>query len=153
MILTMKRLVYAIALGATMFFASSCEETIFEMDGDWDPIELDKTHVNFPPEGGQNTVSALNYSRWWINGGYEIIRIADQKIDSDYIHATSSDGEDACTYDILDGGWYHVTVPDKGKSNTIIITVDPLGDDRLPREAIIKMQAGDAFTQISICQQ
>ena len=32
------------------------------MDGAWDPIELDKTHVNFPPEGGQNTVSALNYS-------------------------------------------------------------------------------------------
>ena len=149
----MKRFVYAIALVATMFFASSCEETIFQKEGDWDPIELDKTHVNFPPEGGQNTVSALNYSRWWINGGYEIIRIADQKIDSDYVQATSSDGEDACNYDILDGGWYHVTVPDKGKSNTIIITVDPLGDDRLPREAIIKMQAGDAFTQISIAQQ
>ena len=151
MILTMKRFVYAIALVATIFFASSCE--VFQKDGDWDPIELDKTHVNFPPEGGQNTVSALNYSRWWISGGYEIIRIADQKIDSDYIHATSSDGEDAFTYDILDGGWYHVTVPDKGKSNTIIITVDPLSGDRLPREAIIKMQAGDAFTQISIAQQ
>ena len=150
MILTMKRFVYAIALVATMFFASSCE--VFQKDGDWDPIELDKTHVNFPPEGGQNTVSALNYSRWWINGGYEIIRIADQKIDSDYIHATSSDGEDAYTYDILDGGWYHVTVPDKGKSNTIIITVDPLSGDRLPREAIIEMQAGDAFTKISIAQ-
>ena len=147
----MKRFVYAIALVATIFFASSCE--VFQKDGDWDPIELDKTHVNFPPEGGQNTVSALNYSRWWISGGYEIIRIADQKIDSDYIHATSSDGEDAFTYDILDGGWYHVTVPDKGKSNTIIITVDPLSGDRLPREAIIKMQAGDAFTQISIAQQ
>ena len=58
----MKRFVYAIALGATMFFASSCE--VFQKDGDWDPIELDKTHVNFPPEGGQNTVSALN-SRGW----------------------------------------------------------------------------------------
>ena len=58
----MKRFAYAIALVATLFCASSCEETIFEKDGDWDPIELDKTHVNFPPEGGQNTVSALNYS-------------------------------------------------------------------------------------------
>lgn len=146
MILTMKRFVYAIALGATMFFASSCEETIFQKDGDWDPIELDKTHVNFPPEGGQNTVSALNYSRWWINGGYESSY-------QDYIHATSSGGDETCTYDVLDGGWYHVTVPDKGKSNTIIITVDPLSGDGNPREAIIEMQAGDAFTQISIAQK
>lgn len=84
----MKRFAYAIALVATLFCASSCEETISEKEGDWDLIELDKTHVNFPPEGGQNTVSALNYS---------------------------------------DGG--------------------------NPREAIIEMQAGDAFTQISISQQ
>ena len=48
----MKRFAYAIALVATLFCASSCEETIFEKDGDWDPIELDKNHVNFPPEGG-----------------------------------------------------------------------------------------------------
>ena len=61
----MKRFVYTIALVATLFFASSCEETIFEKKGDWDPIELDKSHVNFPQEGGQDTVAALNYSRWW----------------------------------------------------------------------------------------
>ena len=146
MILAMKRFVYAIALVATMFFASSCEETIFQKDGDWDPIELDKTHVNFPPEGGQNTVSALNYSRWWINGGYESSY-------QDYIHATSSDGDETCTYDVLHGGWYHVSVPDKGKSNTIIITVDPLSGDGNPREAFIEMQAGDAFTKISIAQK
>ena len=48
----MKRFVYAVALAAIICFASSCEETIFEKDGDWDPIELDKTHVSFPPEGG-----------------------------------------------------------------------------------------------------
>ena len=142
----MKRFVYAIALVATMFFASSCEETIFHKDGDWDPIELDKTHVNFPPEGGQNTVSALNYNRWWINGGYELSS-------HEYTQPTSSEGDEVCTYDILDGGWYHVSVPDKGKSNTIIITVDPLNGDGNPREAIIEMQAGDAFTKISIAQQ
>ena len=146
MILTMKRFVYAIALVATMFFASSCEETIFEKEGDGDPIELDKTHVNFPPEGGQNTVSALNYSRWWISGGYESSY-------KDYINATSSGGDETCTYDVLDGGWYHVSVPDKGKSNTIIITVDPLSGDGNPREAIIEMQAGNAFTKISIGQE
>ena len=140
----MKHFVYAIAFAATLFFSSSCEEV--NMDGAWDPIELDKSHVNFPKEGGQNTVSALNYSRWWISGGYESSY-------QNYIHATSSGGDETCTYDVLDGGWYHVSVPDKGKSNTIIITVDPLGGDGNPREAIIQMQAGDAFTKISIAQK
>lgn len=143
----MKRILIIIAAIASLW---SCEETIY--DGAWVPMELDKTHVNFPPEGGQNTVSVLNYTRWWISGGYEIIRIADQKIDSDYIHASSSDGEEAYTFDILDGGWYHVMVPDKGKSNTIIITVDPIGDGGRPREAIINMTVGDAFANISIAQ-
>lgn len=145
MILTMKRFVYAIALVATMSFASSCEEIIFQKDGDWDPIELDKTHVNFPPEGGQNTVSALNYSRWWICGGYESSPL-------EYTHATSSDGEEVHTSDLLDGGWYHILVPDKGKSNTVIITVDP-HDDTKPRQATIEMQAGNAFTKFTISQQ
>lgn len=143
----MKRILIIIAAIASLW---SCEETIY--DGAWVPMELDKTHVNFPPEGGQNTASVLNYTRWWISGGYEIIRIADQKIDSDYIHASSSDGEEAYTFDILDGGWYHVMVPDKGKSNTIIITVDPIGDGGRPREAIINMTVGDAFANISIAQ-
>lgn len=148
----MKRFVYAIALVATMFFASSCEETIFEKDGDWDPIELDKTHVNFPPEGGQNTVSALNYTRWWISGGYDVAELVDNQWEyRGYVHSTSSDGEEACTYDILEGGWYHVMVPDKGKSNAIIITVDS-HDGAEPRKAVVEMQAGDAFTRISICQ-
>ena len=139
----MKRFVYAIAFLATLLLSSSCEEVI--MDGAWDPIELDKTHVNFPPEGGQNTVSALNYSRWWICGGYESSPL-------EYTHATSSDGEEVHTSDLLDGGWYHILVPDKGKSNTVIITVDP-HDDTNPRQATIEMQAGNAFTKFTISQQ
>lgn len=126
----MKRFLYAIAFVATLFLSSSCEEVI--LDGAWDPIELDKNHVNFPKEGGQNTVSALNYNHWWISGGYE--------------------SADTYSYDVLDGGWYHVLVPDKGKSNTVIITVDP-NDDVNPRDAIIQMQAGNAFTSFSISQQ
>ena len=95
-----------------------------------------------------------NYTRWWINGGYDFAELVDSQWEyRGYVHATSSDGEQACTYDILEGSWYHVMVPDKGKSNTIIITVDPLSGDGNPREAIIEMQAGDAFTKISIAQQ
>ena len=32
----------------------------------------------------------------------------------------------------MDGGWDHILVSDKGKSNTVIITVDPQ-DDTKPR--------------------
>lgn len=128
---------------------NSCEESI--KDGAWDPIELDKTHVNFTSEGGQNTVSVLNYSRWWISGAYDLEKGPGDDYEY-YIHPTSTDGKDAFTYDILDGGWFHVTVPDKGKSNTIIITVEP-NDDAKPRQAIIQMQCWNAFTNISVAQQ
>ena len=136
----MKRIITYLA---ALLCICSCEMTI--MDGKWDPIELDKKSVTFPPEGGQNTVSALNYNRWWINGGYESGA-------TDYVHAGSSEGDEAHTYDVLDGGWYHVSVPDNGKSNTIIITVDPHYDAK-PRQARIDMQAGNAFTSITIYQQ
>ena len=70
----------------------------------------------------------------------------------DHVHAGSSEGDEANTYDVLDGGWYHVSVPDNGKSNTIIITVDPHYDAK-PRQARIDLQAGNAFTSITIYQQ
>ena len=144
----MKRILIIIAAIASLW---SCEETIY--DGAWVPMELDKTHVNFPPEGGQNTASVLNYTRWWISGGYDFAELVDSQWEyRGYVHATSSDGEQACTYDILEGSWYHVMVPDKGKSNTIIITVDPIGDGGRPREAVINMTVGDAFANISIAQ-
>lgn len=147
----MKQLFNTIMLVAAISAFSSCEHVIC-VDGAWDPMELDKAHINFPPEGGQNTVSVLNYPTWWIYGGYDMAEFIDNQWDySGYVHATSSDGEEGCTYDILEGGWYHVMIPDKGNSNTIIITVDP-HDDAEPRQAIIQMQAGNAFAKISIAQ-
>ena len=145
----MKPLLYAVAIMAIMLFASSCEETI--RDGAWDPIELDKSHVNFPQEGGQNTVSALNYTRWWISGAYDLDKGLGDNYEF-YIYPTSSGGEETCTYDILDGGWFHIIVPDKGKSNTVIITVDA-HDNTTPRQAVVQMQCGNAFTKFSISQQ
>lgn len=50
------------------------------------------------------------------------------------------------------GGWYHVIVPDEGRSNIVIMTVDP-HDDTKARQAVIEMQAGNAFAQFSILQQ
>ena len=68
-----------------------------------------------------------------------------------YVCAESTDGQDAYTYDILDGSWYHASVPDKGRSNKIIITVDR-NDTAKPRQATIEMEAGDAFTRVKIYQ-
>lgn len=143
----MKRI---LTIMAAIICLCSCEETI--LDGAWDPMELDKTHVNFPSEGGQNTVSVLNYNSWWIAGGYDVAELVDNQWEySGYVYATSSDGEGANTSDILEGSWYHVTVPNKGQSNTIIITVDPLGDSKA-RQAMIEMQAGNTFARISLQQ-
>lgn len=144
----MKRILFAlISLAAIL---TSCEQII--LDGDWDPIELDKKHVNFPSEGGQNTVSALNYSRWWICGGYGSQRQVNGRWENDdYVYPTSS-VEEYVIYDTLDGDWFHVLVPDQGKSNTVIITVEP-NEGSEPRTAIIDMTVGDSFTSISISQK
>ena len=58
----MKRIIFVLVSVVAIF--TSCERIV--LDGGWDPIEVDKKHVNFPSEGGQNTVSTLNYTRWWI---------------------------------------------------------------------------------------
>lgn len=144
----MKRILFALI--SVVAILTSCEQII--LDGDWDPIELDKKHVNFPSEGGQNTVSALNYSRWWICGGYGSKTQVNGRWEyDDYVYPTSS-VEEYVTYDTLDGGWFHVLVPDQGKSNTVIITVEP-NEGSEPRTAIIDMTVGDSFTSISISQK
>ena len=149
----MKRFFQTFLFAAMITAFCSCEEEKMQKDGAWDPVELDKSHVEFPSEGGQNTVVALNYTRWWINGGYEVATQVGGHIEyTNYIHATSSGGEQACTYDVLDGGWYRVVVPEQGKSNTVIITVDP-HDDAKPRRALVEMQAGNAFAKFSISQR
>lgn len=128
----------------------ACEE--IALDGAWDPMELDKTHLNFPQEGGEDALVVLNYSRWWISGAYTDVDQTDGRWEyMNYIHPSSSGGDETCTYDILDGGWYQVTVPDI-RSNTAIFKVSP-NDTGVRRSAIINMTAGDVFTSISISQE
>lgn len=138
----MKRLLQTIIIAASIVTLLSCEEVI--KDGAWDPIELNMNHVYFTSEGGRNVINALNYTSWWIVGGYTGPNY------SDFIHATSSEGENG-VQDTLDGGWYHLTVPDKCRSNAVIVTVEPnVGE---ARHTVIQMQAGDAFTTFSISQE
>ena len=138
------------AMAALIVIGTSCDR--FAKDGDWPPIKMDKSEVHFTSEGGEETVTAKNYSGWWINGGYEDVLYMNGQLEYvNYLYAGSTDGEDACTYDILDGGWYHASVPNKGRSNQLIITIDPNYTAK-PRQADIAMEAGDAFTTVKIYQ-
>lgn len=123
---------------------SSCER-----DGEWDAIELNRDHVSFSSEGGQSIVTILNYGGWWISGGYSIV-VDDQPNPSDYINATSSEGANGLS-DTLDGGWYRALIPEKGRSNTVVIIVYP--NEGAPRRTFIQMSVGNAFARIDITQE
>ena len=118
--------------------------------GDWPPIDVDKSSVPVSFEGGEVTFLIKNYSHWWICDGYEWAKKVGDKIEyTNLVHASSS--SDEVTYDILDGGWYHAYVPDKGKSDKLIVKVDPNDTDKT-RYAFIDMTVGDAFTTVKIIQ-
>ena len=143
----MKKLIYCLMAIVAASVMTSCEEA----DGNQTPIKLDKSELTFPSVGGEQTVTAVNYNSWWIGGGYEVFDQAKNEY-TNYVYPTSTDGEDACTYDLLDGGWYYVVVPDKGESNQVVITVSE-NNTSTPRYATITMRNRNAFTNISIQQE
>lgn len=126
---------------------TSCEE----YDGKWRPMKVDKQHLNFTAEGGEQSVTLLNYSRWWISGGYESYDPTNGGY-TNYLYPTSTGGMDFYTYDLLDGGWYHVVVPNNGQSNIIVITVDKNETGQV-RQATIVMTGGNVGTKIQISQR
>ena len=130
---------------------TSCEDV--DVDGKQTPIKLDKSELTFSSAGGEQTVTTVNYNSWWISGGYEDKKYVNGV--SEYVnqvYPTSTDGEEACTYDLLDGGWYYVVVPDKGHSNQVVITVSENKTSN-SRSAAIIMQNRNAFTNIRIQQE
>ena len=137
----------ALLLSVATIFLCACEE----IEGKQTPIKLDKSELTFPSAGGEQTVTAVNYNSWWISGGYEDFDQAKNEY-TNYVYPTSTDGEDVCTYDLLDGGWYYVVVPDKGNSNQVVIAVSENTTSK-PRSATIIMQNRNAFTNISIQQE
>lgn len=81
--------------------------------GRWDPIALDKEEVHFPKEGGEETVTVLNYPSWWINFGYDYGEVGPGGGSLyGYVRATSTVGKDGPA-DLLEAEWYHATVPDR----------------------------------------
>ena len=137
----------ALLLSVATIFLCACEE----IEGKQTPIKLDKSELTFPSAGGEQTVTAVNYNSWWISGGYEDFDQAKNEY-TNYVYPTSTDGEDVCTYDLLDGGWYYVVVPDKGNSNQVVITVSENKTSN-SRSAAIIMQNRNAFTNIRIQQE
>ena len=134
----------------TLALCLSCKE---QMEGGWDPIKVDKSEVVFPSSGGEETVTVLNYEGWWILYGYE----DRQKIDGvwqyiNQVRSATSEGADPYSYDILEGGWYHAHIPNKGVSKQLVIAVDK-NETGKSRQAIIEMECGDAFGNIKILQK
>ena len=145
----MKKLIYSLMAFVVASIMTSCEEV--DVDGKQTPIKLDKSELTFSSAGVEQTVTTVNYNSWWISGGYEDYDQAKNEY-TNYVYPTSTDGEDACTYDLLDGGWYYVVVPDKGNSNQVVITVSENKTSN-PRYATITMRNRNAFTNISIQQE
>lgn len=141
----MNKLFTLLAL-AIALMVTSCEE----YDGKQTPIKLDKSELTFPSVGGEQTVTAVNYNSWWISGGY----VAHDQVKNEYtgyVYPVSTGGEDACTYDLLDGGWYNVSVPYDGR-NTAVVKV--FGNTAgTARQANIIMTVGDSFVTIKLCQE
>lgn len=127
------------------------------MGGDWQDIELDKAEVFFSSDGGEETVTSLNYKYWWILYGYEDAQNVNGKIEyTNFVYAVSSGKPHYNLRDTLDGGWYHAEVPcvegEDYLGNTLVITVEPNTTGQ-PRQATIEMTVGDSFTTVKVCQQ
>lgn len=130
---------------------SSCVIERFSPDGQWEPIKLNKKELSFSAQGGVDTVIALNYNSWWITGAHEGTKhVQGELVYINYVEPESTSGHMVLN-DTIDGGWYHAVVPDKSRSNRLIIKVDP-NTSIIARKATIEMECGDAFTSIQITQ-
>mgnify|MGYP002626830638 CR=1 FL=1 len=132
----------------------SCEDLFTTKDGDWPPIKVDKSRLSFTPEGGSETVTLKNYSSWWIYGAHEGAYQDENGAwrYENYIYPTPENEDDLDAWFSIDGGWYHASVPDRGRSKSLIVTVNA-NYSREERKAFIEMECGDAFTSISISQE
>lgn len=132
---------------------NACVVERFESDGQWEPIKLNKKELAFLPQSGVDTLVALNYDSWWINGAYEGTKqVQGELVYINRVEPESTAGGHIVLHDTIDGGWYHAVVPNRSRSNKLIIKVDANNTGRA-RRATIEMQSGNAFTSISIVQE
>lgn len=87
-------------------------------------VQVDKPSINFPSEGGIDTITAPTLKRWnqWnISGGVEYQLEDGEWREGIYTPATSSQYGD---HDVLEGSWFHALIPDSGFSNQVIVVID-----------------------------
>lgn len=114
-------------------------------------IKVDKSQVSFTAEGGEQTVTMTNYPLWSINGGYEDMVFENGKWTYvNYVSPKSSSGEATYSANVLDGGWYHATIPDRGRAPQLTIAVDK--NEGKARWATVVMTVDDLSIDIKIYQ-
>ena len=144
----MKRLLQTLVWAAIIFTFVACEKDKSLEPGAGDLIELDKAILSFAEEGGEDTVSMLNYRGWDIEGGYEDIFLINGYWQySNYVYPTSL----VSIRDFLDGDWYRAVIPENAQ-HTIIITVTP-NTTGAHRKARIIMRSGNDTGLITIYQE
>ena len=145
----MKHFGYLVAL--VVLTLVSCERNNPDGNESELKIKVDKSEVSFPAAGGEQTVTMTNYPLWAINGGYEEMLYEDGKwIYVNYVSPTSSSGEVTYSSNILNGGWYHASIPDEGRAPKLTISVDK--NDGKARWATVVMTVGELSTDIKIYQ-
>lgn len=112
-------------------------------------IQVDKPSISFSPEGGAETVTALNRSEWAIHYGIEYHLDGQAWKEGECTYATSSQYG---TNDVLEGAWFHATVPRNGYSNELLVAVDQNNTGQ-SRQVRVFMWSGILETTITINQQ
>lgn len=135
--------------GLTLFLFSCTgtknqEESLIQ--GLANPIQADKPELQFPSEGGIETIKCLNYESWIISCGYERGEFNGKWEYEGYVLPSLSEDEQL----ILNGGWYQAVLP--VRTNQMTVTVHPNLTDNT-RMVTIQMESGDAFGKIVIHQQ
>ena len=78
----MKRFILCLMAIVFAGVMTSCED----LEGEQTPIKLDNSELTFTSVGGEQTVTAVNYNSWWINGAYESMQSVNGV--SEYIKTT-----------------------------------------------------------------
>lgn len=142
----MRHSLVALAVMASAFvFLTSCKGKE-DIDGEWDPIKMDRSELRFSAEGGTESVRTTNYSSWWIQYGYE-----SSSWDGTQWNFVNMVYPPEGKFNSLDGGWYSAETGADDVSNTLSVTVSANVSGG-SRSAVIEMSVGDAFGKVKIVQ-
>lgn len=104
--------------------------------GDWAPIRLSHASLSFGAEGGTATVTCLNYARCWLND----VQLAGTET---FFHADPGENN---TYETVRAEGFTARILNR---NQVEITVEAAAS---PREWLLHIQSGNAFTTLSVIQ-